>query len=132
MKVIVDTSVWSLALRRKNPISNPEVTKLEDLISDGQPIFLLGVILMEILSGIREHSMLLKIRRHLESFPLLEPARATYIDAALLGSVCRSKGIQTGQVDLLIAQTTIEHNCHLLTADKDFVEIARNSSLKLL
>ena len=132
MKVIVDTSVWSLALRRKNATSHPEVTKLEDLISAGQPIFLLGVILMEILSGIREHSILIKVRRHLEPFPILEPTRTTYIDAALLGSACRSKGIQTGQIDLLIAQTTIEHNCQLLTTDKDFVEIARNSSLKLL
>lgn len=132
MKVIVDTSVWSLALRRKNPDIQAEATKLAELISDGQPIFLLGVILQEILSGIRERSLLIKIRRHLESFPVLEPSRTTYVDAALLGSACRSKGIQAGQIDLLIAQTAIEHDCYLLTTDKDFVEIARNSSLKLL
>jgi len=131
LSVIVDTSVWSLALRRKEPSSHPEVKRLTELIADGQPIFLLGVILMEILSGIREPSQVQRIRRTLDAFPLLEPIRSSYINAAILGTICRSKGIQTGQTDLLIAQTAIEHNCYLLTTDKDFVEIARYSPLKL-
>ncbi|CAN5166015.1 PIN domain nuclease [soil metagenome] len=132
MKVIVDTSVWSLAIRRKTPSTQPEVTRLAELIADEQPVYLLGVILFELLSSIKEHSQALKIRRHLESFPLLDLDRSGYVNAATLGSHCRSKGIQAGTVDLLIAQTAIEYGCHLLTTDKDFVQIARHSSLRLL
>ena len=132
MRVLVDTSVWSLALRRKIPSAQTEVLRLTELISDGQPIFLTGIILVEILQGIKEQPQSLRMRQYLEVFPLIELDRAGYINAARLSSRCRSKGIQSGTVDALIAQTAIEHGCYLLTADQDFAQIARYSDLKLL
>lgn len=132
MKVIVDTSVWSLAIRRKSLSDQPEVDRLAELIDADQPIYLMGIILLEVLRNIKEQPQAQKIRRQLEPFPILDLERSGYIRAAMLGSLCRSKGIQVGTVDILIAQTAIEHDCHLLTTDKDFVEIARNSALKLL
>ncbi len=87
---------------------------------------------MEILQGVREVQQASKIRRYLECFPLLELDRLGYINAASLHSKCRSKGIQSGTVDALIAQTAIEKNCYLLTVDQDFEHIARCTSLKLM
>ena len=51
MKVIVDTSVWSLALRRQQK-NNSIADKLRDFIGDGR-VVLLGAVRQEILSGIK-------------------------------------------------------------------------------
>jgi predicted nucleic acid-binding protein len=132
VKVLVDTSVWSLALRRKSVTTAPQAVRLADLIASGQPVFLTGVILLEILRSIRHRDQFLKIQKYLESFPILELDRSGYTSAALLGSHCRSKGVQGSTVDILIAQIAISNGCHLLTADGDFAHIARHSELKLL
>jgi predicted nucleic acid-binding protein len=58
MKVVVDTSVWSLALRRNAPDDAAfVVNQLRDLITDGR-VVLVGAVRQEVLSGIR----------HLEQF----------------------------------------------------------------
>jgi len=45
MSVIVDTSVWSLALRRRTPpTSSPTVTLLRDLITDDRVISLGAIV----------------------------------------------------------------------------------------
>ena len=68
MKVIVDTSVWSLALRRGTESPSPAVQELRKLIKDHRTQ-MLGPIRQEILSGIRNDSQFKKLQRHLESFP---------------------------------------------------------------
>lgn len=58
MSVLVDTSVWSLALRRKSPSEDfPAIGCLQQLITNDQ-VVLLGVIRQEILSGRRSHFQL--------------------------------------------------------------------------
>ena len=52
MRILVDTSVWSLALRRNGGAVHPEVKKLKNLILDGEQLFIIGLILQEILQGI--------------------------------------------------------------------------------
>ena len=54
MKVIVDTSIWSLVLRRHSPAQNPETEILGKMVENGENIFLLGIILQEILQGVKE------------------------------------------------------------------------------
>jgi predicted nucleic acid-binding protein len=132
MKVLVDTNVWSLALLRKDQTAEPAAIQLRELIESGQPIYLAGVVLMEVLRGIRHSEQFRKVQKCLEPFPILELTRAGYVDAALLGSHCRSKGVQCGGIDILIAQLAISHDCHLLATDQDFTHIARHSDLKLV
>ena len=67
MKVIVDTSVWSLALRRQQQ-NNSIADKLRDLISDGR-VILLGVVRQEILSGIKHQAQYEKLKNNLRAFP---------------------------------------------------------------
>jgi hypothetical protein len=50
MKVLVDTSVWSLSLRRSLPSDNAEVSELIELIKEVR-IQMIGPVRQEILSG---------------------------------------------------------------------------------
>jgi predicted nucleic acid-binding protein len=132
MRVVVDTSIWSLALRRHTPLSNPETVILRKMIDQGESIFLLGIILQEILQGVKLARDFARLRDHLEAFPLLPVRREHYVKAAELRNHLTKKGVQAGTVDALIASAAISHDCYLFTNDKDFQSIARHSGLKLL
>ncbi|QYO68275.1 hypothetical protein [Leptolyngbya sp. 7M] len=74
MKVVVDTSVGSLALRRnRTPEERFQVLRLRELIADDR-VALLGVIRQEVLSGIREVEQFVRLREYLRAFPNLELA----------------------------------------------------------
>jgi predicted nucleic acid-binding protein len=81
MKVIVDTSVWSIALRRNASESLAPVQELRHLIHDHR-VQMIGPIRQEILSGIRSESQFSKLRKHLESFPDLPILTEDYVAAA--------------------------------------------------
>jgi predicted nucleic acid-binding protein len=132
MNVLVDTSVWSLALRRTKESTHPKVELLRELLQTEQPIYLLGVILQEILQGIRKQSDFRKLIVSLEPFPLIHLKKEDYIEAAKLRNHCASKGIQAGTIDFLIASTAIRYGCGLLTADEDFARISNIAPLRLL
>jgi hypothetical protein len=75
MSIIVNTSVWSLALRRRAPLDpSPIVNLLRDLIADDQ-VVLLGAIRQEILSGVRSSEQFTRLRDYLRAFPCLDPNR---------------------------------------------------------
>jgi len=132
VSVLVDTSVWSLALRRRDGgARHPAVSTLRSLIEQGETIRLIGAILQEVLQGVRDRSQFARLRSALKPFPLIELGRGDYEAAAELGNHCRSRGVQAGTIDFLIAAAAIRHRCALLTADQDFVHIARLSPLRL-
>lgn len=57
MKVIVDSSVWSLALRRNRPIDSiAKVNVLQDLIAEGR-VVLLGAIRQELFNNIKSNPL---------------------------------------------------------------------------
>lgn len=132
MSVIVDTSVWSLALRRKLESSDPQVIKLADMLKQGQKILLLGVILQEVLQGIRSKKQFSIVKNHLDAFNMLTLEREDYIIAAELRNLCKIKGVQASSIDFQIAAACIQHDCFLLTCDQDFRYISNCCSLKLL
>ena len=119
MKVLVDTSVWSLALRRgKQSIAAP-AQELRQLIQDHR-VQLIGPIRQEILSGIRNDSQFNKLRKHLESFPDLPILTNDYVRAAKFFNLCRSKGIQGSNTDFLICAVAVRNKFSIFTTDKDF------------
>lgn len=132
MKIIVDTSVWSLLLRRKAPPGHAKKELLEQLIDSDQPLYIMGIIVQELLQYLKEENQFQKISEALRPFPLLEPDYDTYVLAAELSRRCRKKGIQAGTIDSLIAATAIEQECSLLTADVDFEHIASVTNLRLI
>jgi predicted nucleic acid-binding protein len=131
MKILIDTSVWSLALRRQSGVVNPESVMLRTLIEQGEDIHLLGIILQEVLQGIKNPKDFHVLKDYLDAFPLIELAREDYIKAAELKNRLIKKGKQISTIDALIASASISYSCYLFTTDKDFEHIAQHSSLKL-
>ncbi len=119
MKVIVDTSVWSLALRRDKQDSPAPVQELRHIIH-GHRVQMIGPIRQEILSGIRSESQFKKLRKHLESFPDLPILTEDYVTAAQFFNHCRSKGIPGSNTDFLICAVAVRNKFSIYTTDKDF------------
>jgi hypothetical protein len=119
MKVIVDTSVWSLALRRDKDDSPAPVQELRHIIHDHR-VQMMGPIRQEILSGIRSKDQFKKLRKHLESFPDLPILTEDYVTAAHFFNHCRSKGIQGSNTDFLICAVAVRNKFSIYTMDKDF------------
>lgn len=133
MNLVVDTSVWSLVLRRSRVVETHPLVRIFRLhIEANDGIFLVGNILQELLDGLRDKKDFDRLRTSLEPFPLVPLVRGTYAAAAELRQHCRSKGVQAGPVDCLIAAACIEYGFPLLTADQDFAHIAKHSGLLLL
>ncbi len=120
MSVIVDTSVWSLALRRNTPNDGtPIVNVLRDLMADGR-VVLLGAIRQEVLSGIRYTEQFVKLRDYLRAFPDLEITTNDYELAAEFFNTCRRNGIQGSNTDFLICAVAHNRGYSIFTTDKDF------------
>jgi predicted nucleic acid-binding protein len=121
MKVVVDTSVWSLALRRNRILEeSPPILRLRELIADDR-VALLGVIRQELLSGIREVEQFVRLREYLQAFPNLELAIEDYELAAEFYNTCRRNGIQGSNTDFLICAVAHRRSYSILMTDGDFV-----------
>lgn len=130
MKVIVDTSVWSLALRRDKKDSTAPVQELRHIIHDHR-VQMIGPIRQEILSGIRSESQFKKLRKHLESFPDLPILTEDYVTAAQFFNHCRSKGIQGSNTDFLICAVAFRNKFSIYTTDKDFELFSKHMQIVL-
>ena len=124
MKVIVDTSVWSLAFRRSKAVKTPVVGALVHLIEQGQ-VVLLGPVRQEVLSGIKHRDQFERLRERLAAFPDLELTARDFEMAAELCNLCITKGVQAAHTDFLIAAAAITRSYAVLSADRDFENIAR-------
>jgi len=119
MKIVVDTSVWSLALRRDKDDSPAPVQELRNIIHDHRAQ-MMGPIRQEILSGIRSKDQFIRLRKHLESFPDLPILTEDYVTAAQFFNHCRSKGMQGSNTDFLICAVAVRNEFSIYTMDKDF------------
>ncbi len=131
MTLLVDTSVWSLAYRRDETSTAPEVRALRHALEGGETIVTMGLILQELLQGFAGPRARKDIIDRFTALPLLTPDRQDYIDAAELRNRCRRAGVQIGTVDALLAQLCIRHKLTLLTTDNDFVQAASHCSLQV-
>ena len=94
MNLIVDTSVWSLFLRRKSiDKDNPYILQLRQHVEKQDCIHLVGIILQELLDGIKSARDFDVLLDYFESFPLVELVRDDFVEVSRLKNKCRSKGI---------------------------------------
>lgn len=131
MNLLVDTSVWSLALRRDAPQAASEVEALVDALHAGRAIVTTGLILQELLQGFAGPRAREQIVTRFAALPLVVPDRRDHIEAAGLRNVCRRAGLQLGTIDALLAQLCIRHGLELLTTDQDFHRIAGRTGLRV-
>lgn len=134
MSVLVDTSVWSLALRRKASDLNTEetaiVTELTHLIREGRAR-IIGLIRQELLSGIKNSGQYGKLRNILRTFPDEIPETADYEAAAEAGNKCRAKGIAVTAPDILICAVAQARDWSVFSTDPDFQKYAKVLPIKL-
>jgi predicted nucleic acid-binding protein len=129
--LFVDTSVWSLAFRRDQVSTAPEVRVLRDALEGGETIVVTGLVLQELLQGFSGPKARKDIIDRFAALPLLAPNRQDHIDAADLRNRCRRAGLQIGTIDAAIAQLCVRHDLMLLTTDNDFVLAARHCALRV-
>ncbi|BAS55696.1 putative PilT protein [Leptolyngbya boryana NIES-2135] len=130
MSVIVDTSIWSLALRRNTPNSEI-VDRLRTLIAEDE-ISILGAIRQEILSGIRTAEQFTRLRDYLRAFPDLTLVQDDYEIAAEFFNTCRRNGIQGSNTDFLICAAAYRRNDSIFTTDQDFRSFQTYLPIQLL
>jgi len=132
--IVIDTSVWSLAFRRRRWPEGvmPGVVRLvKKLTLERHQVALPGVVLQELLSGVKDPAQGERIRALMEGFPLILATKGQHIEAANISNVCRKKGVSAATVDCLIAAQCIMINGALLTLDEDFERISRYCGLRL-
>jgi len=129
--LLVDTSVWSLALRRDIVAVQPEVRQLQQALLGEQTVVTTGLVLQELLQGFSGPKARGQIIDCFSSLPLVQPDRQDHVDAAALRTKCRQGGVQIGTIDALLAQLCIRHQLTLLTTDQDFAHAARHCQLRI-
>jgi predicted nucleic acid-binding protein len=120
MRVLIDTSVWSLALRRSEHPQNPEAEELRRLIA-AHAAEIIGPIRQEVLSGVRDQPQFDRLESHLSAFTDLPLLIEDYVTAAKFYNLCRSKGIQGSNTDFLICAVSVRHDLAVFTTDGDFL-----------
>lgn len=131
MTLFVDTSVWSLALRRDTAPEGPEVQRLREALGGGEAIYTTGIVLQELLQGFRGPKAKARIVERFGALAMIVSVRDDYIDAAELRNKCRRHGIQVGTIDALLAQLCIRHKLIMLATDLDFSHMTKWTPLQL-
>jgi predicted nucleic acid-binding protein len=130
LKVLVDTCIWSHALRAKKTEFEPLVKQLEELIAD-QGVVMIGAIRQEVLSGYSDPNKFETLKARLgyfENTPILDE---DYISAAKFYNECRKNGVQGSHIDLLICAVAGRLDIPIFTSDKDFGFYQQHLPIKL-
>ena len=128
--ILVDTSVWISHFRAVN---NPQTKLLNSKIDKSADLALCGVILTEVLQGIRSDSVCDEVESYLLKLLYLPIEQSTYLEAAAIYRHLRQRGYTIrNSIDCIIAACAIEHRVPILTSDRDFLPITRFFKLKIL
>ena len=134
MTVVVDTTVWSVVLRRRPGARSPEQCwlrlELSDLIRDGR-VLLLGAVRQVVLSGLADAERFARLREYLRAFEDEPTITWDYERAAENFNICRAHGIQGSPVDFLICAVAERVGAPIFTADPDFDHYAQHLPIRL-
>ena len=130
MRVLVDTSVWSLALGRAAPTKSEAVGSLAELIDDGR-VAMVGPVRQELLSGVKNPAQFRKLATALNAFPDEALETEDYVEAARCFDKCRASGVQGSNTDFLLCAVSLRREFPILTTDGDFAHYAKVLRVKL-
>lgn len=130
MRVLVDTCVWSQALRRGVPAAGEVVRELTRLVSQGA-VEIVGPIRQEILSGVRTEAQFKRLEEALRSFPDIPIGPEDYVEAARFYNRCRARGVKGSGIDLLLCAIAARECISIYTVDQDFERYASILPVKL-
>jgi predicted nucleic acid-binding protein len=130
MMVLIDTTVWVDFFAGRQL---PHVAALERLIMDREDICICGIILTEVLQGIRRKNEFRKTKELFNAMIFLPMPYSVFLGAAEIYRTLRRKGITVrNSVDCMIASVAIENDIVLLHNDRDFIPIEKHLNLKVL
>ncbi len=129
--ILVDTCIWSLALRSSAPKEAAVAEQLSQLINDNQ-VRIIGPIRQELLSGYSDKNSFERLRQKLIYFPNEPILDADYESAAEFSNFCRSKGIQGSHTDFLICSVSIRAKFRIYTTDKDYQHYSKHLPISLM
>lgn len=131
--ILVDTSVWSLVLRKRVLCQKEEKLELYliNLILNGH-VIMIGPIRQEILSGISDLNTYMLLRQRLETFSDFEITTKDYETAAEYFNLCRKHGIQGSHIDYLICSIAVNNNFSILSLDKDFLNYKKYIDIDII
>ena len=130
MNIVVDTSVWSLALRRQRSSTAAQALELAELVREGRAA-LLGPVRQELLSGVSIAKQYETLREHLRAFPDVALESEDYEEAAAFFTRRRAKGVQGSNTDFLICAAAARRQFAILTTDSDFTHFAKLLPIQL-
>jgi predicted nucleic acid-binding protein len=130
--ILLDTSILSLAYRRRRIEAEPHVVQvLRGMIREDVPLAIPGIVLQEVLTGVRSEAQFGRLERALRAFPIVSAEPQHHILAARIANSCRRKGVATSAVDCLIAALATSHDAFLFTLDQDFARMAPVCGMRL-
>ena len=134
MSVLVDTPIWSLALRRPaerlSPDEHRHVAEWIEPVRE-HAVLLIGPVRQEVLSGIRDTRTFERLRGALRAFPDEPLSLEDFEDAARASNTCRSAGVAGSTVDYLLCGVAFRRDTAIYTTDLDFTAYARHLPLRL-
>lgn len=128
--VLVDTCIWSLALRGAQAKQIQVAQQLAKLIDENRAR-IIGSIRQEVLSGYSDIARYEKLRIRLQAFPNEPVTDSDYEAAASYSNFCRTKGIQGSHIDFLICAVSARLKLNIYTQDKDFTNYSRHLPITL-
>jgi len=131
VSLLVDTSVWSLALRRDVEQSAPEVVALRHALLGTDQVFTTGLVLQELLQGFAGPKDRAQLVDRLSALAFLQPDKEDHIEAAEVRNSCRRCGVQVGTIDALLIQLCRRNDLTLLTTDQDFYAATKHVEFRL-
>jgi predicted nucleic acid-binding protein len=130
MNVLVDTSIWSLVLRRGTAKNVALIEDLSELIRELR-VQIIGPIRQEVLSGIKSENQFEELKTYLSAFPDLPLKTADFEKAAEFFNTCRRNGVQGSNTDFLICSAAHRRDLEIFTSDNDFIDFQKYLPIKL-
>lgn len=134
MSILVDTPIWSLALRRPanrlSPDEQRHVAEWTELVREHR-IRLVGPVRQEVLSGIRDARAFERLLAALRAFPDEPLTVEDFEESARAGNVCRAAAVAGSSVDFLPFGVALRRSARIYTMDLDFTSYARHLPLRL-
>lgn len=128
--ILVDTTVWIDFFSNRD---TKQVTRLIQFIEEKDDLCLCGVILTEILQGIKNPREHRQVEKMMDTLLFLEMNKETFILAADIYRSLRLRGITVRKtLDCMIAAVAIENKVLLLHHDRDFDPIEKYCGLQIV
>ncbi|HVK83954.1 MAG TPA: PIN domain-containing protein [Kofleriaceae bacterium] len=131
MSVIVDTTIWSQALRRRDRVTNhPVVVELTKLVQEGR-VTMMGAIRQELLSGLKSEAQFVRLRDALRPFDDVQLEPDDYEEGARCFNRCMQRGVQGSNTDFLLCAVALRRDLSVFTSDRDFLRYAAVLGVRL-